>query len=54
MLDFYVVMVEDCCGAYKPNLHAATTENIADRFGVVVTAADVVEVWAGVPAGVAS
>ena len=54
MLDFYVVMVEDCCGAYKPNLHAATIENIADRFGVVVTAADVVEIWSGVLAGTAS
>ncbi len=48
MLDFYVVLVEDCCGAYKPNLHAATIENISDRFGVVVTAADVVDAWSTV------
>jgi ureidoacrylate peracid hydrolase len=51
MLDFYVVLVEDCCGAYKPNLHAATIENINDRFGVAVTGADVQAAWAEVLAG---
>lgn len=54
MLDFHIVFVEDCCGAYKPNLHAATLENIADRFGVVVTASEVVEAWAGILATTAS
>jgi ureidoacrylate peracid hydrolase len=48
MMDFYVVMVEDCCGAYKLNLHEATMENVRDRFGVVATAAEIQEAWASV------
>jgi hypothetical protein len=46
MLDFYTVLVEDCCGYYKENLHIATIENVNDRFGVVASAADVQACWA--------
>jgi ureidoacrylate peracid hydrolase len=49
MLDFYIVMVEDCCGFYKQNLHVATLENITDRFGVIASAADVTRAWAAKP-----
>ena len=33
MLDFYTVLIEDCCG-YKRTC-IATIENVNDRFGVV-------------------
>ena len=46
MLDFYTVLVEDCCGYYKENLHIATIENVNDRCGVVASAADVQACWA--------
>lgn len=46
MLDFYTVLVEDCCGYYKENLHIATIENVNDRFGVVASAAEVQACWA--------
>jgi ureidoacrylate peracid hydrolase len=45
MLDFYTVLVEDCCGYYKENLHIATLENMNDRFGVVASASEVTQAW---------
>jgi ureidoacrylate peracid hydrolase len=50
MLNFYTVLVEDCCGYYKQHLHDATVENTRDRFGVVAGAAEIVAAWAALPA----
>ncbi len=50
MLDFYTVLVEDCCGFYKPNLHEATVENVTDRFGITASSADIERAWAAIPA----
>jgi ureidoacrylate peracid hydrolase len=41
MLDFKVVMVEDCCAALSDDEHRATLENIIQQFGDVMTADEV-------------
>jgi ureidoacrylate peracid hydrolase len=45
MLDYYVVLVSDCCATYDQALHAATLVNIERLFGVVHTAGAVVTAW---------
>lgn len=46
MRDCYVVLLEDCCAGSSPALHQATLENVRTFFGTVVTAADVLGLWA--------
>ncbi|MBI2371677.1 MAG: cysteine hydrolase [Deltaproteobacteria bacterium] len=46
MLDYYVVVVEDCVASAKKDLHQATLENIRLYFGEVVPARDVTAAWA--------
>lgn len=41
MLDFKVVMVEDCCAALSDKEHQGTLENIIQQFGDVMTADEV-------------
>ena len=38
MLDFKVVMIEDCCAALSDDEHRAALENIIQQFGDVMTA----------------
>lgn len=45
MFDYYVTLVEDCCAAYDPSLHAATLENIRRHFGLVASSAEIVASW---------
>jgi ureidoacrylate peracid hydrolase len=45
MHDYYVVLVDDCCACYSPELHAATLSNIVDAYGVVTTSDELVDVW---------
>jgi ureidoacrylate peracid hydrolase len=52
MLDFYVVLTDDCCGDYSPEYHKGAVTNTLLRFGVVATADEIESVWAGVPASV--
>jgi len=42
MLDFKVVMVEDCCAALSDDEHRAALENVIQQFGDVMTATEVV------------
>ena len=41
MLDFKVVMVEDCCAALSDDEHRGALENIIQQFGDVMTADEV-------------
>jgi ureidoacrylate peracid hydrolase len=41
MLDFKVVLVEDCCAALSDDEHRAALENIIQQFGDVMTADEV-------------
>jgi len=50
MRDYYVTFVEDCSATYDQAKHDATLRNMADHFGVVVTADQVVEAWQRMPA----
>jgi ureidoacrylate peracid hydrolase len=34
-LDYQVILVEDCCGAYFPEEHASSLNNISKYFGIV-------------------
>lgn len=35
--DYHVILIEDCCGAYDKDEHAATLNNIAKFFGTVTS-----------------
>ena len=41
MLDYNVVMVDDCCAALSDREHLATLENMIQQFGDVLTGTDV-------------
>jgi ureidoacrylate peracid hydrolase len=41
MLDFKVVMVEDCCAALSDDEHRSALENVIQQFGDVMTASEV-------------
>ena len=43
MLDFKVVMVEDCCAALSDEEHLSALETIIQQFGDVMTSAEVLE-----------
>jgi ureidoacrylate peracid hydrolase len=49
MLDYYIVMVEDCCGDFQPEYHAGAKTNVELRFGIVSTADEVESIWAPIP-----
>jgi ureidoacrylate peracid hydrolase len=55
MYDYYVTMIDDCSAAYDAKLHMATLENIRRHFGMVASAAQIMETWSGLadkrPAG---
>ena len=42
MLDFNVVMVEDCCAALSDDEHQATLETFIQQFGDVLTSQEVI------------
>ena len=51
-LNYYIVLVEDCCATTSQSLHRATLANIDENFGVVCTAPEVVDAWdSAEPAG---
>jgi ureidoacrylate peracid hydrolase len=45
MQDYHVVLVEDCAGAYHPNAHSSTVENVKAFLGRVVDLATVRHCW---------
>ena len=47
MYDYYVTMVEDCCGAYDPKLHIGTLENMRRHFGLAASSQDIIDSWDG-------
>ncbi|GAB3599869.1 cysteine hydrolase family protein [Microbacterium tumbae] len=44
-LDYHVSLVEDCCAAYAPELHAGTVRNVQSTFGAVVTGDRLAAIW---------
>ena len=46
MLDYYVVAVGDCAAAKTPAAHEASLASIADGFGIVAKADEVIAAWA--------
>jgi ureidoacrylate peracid hydrolase len=46
MHDYYIVLVDDCCSCFSPELHQATLQNIRDAYGVVTTADELSGIWA--------
>ena len=44
MLDFKVVMVEDCCAALSDDEHRSALENMIQQFGDVMTTDEVITV----------
>ncbi|CAB4530327.1 MAG: isochorismatase family protein [Actinobacteria bacterium] len=44
MLDFKIVMVEDCCAALSDDEHQATLESIIQQFGDVRTSSEILEI----------
>jgi ureidoacrylate peracid hydrolase len=45
MLDYHIVLVEDCTASYSEEPHRATLANIRRAFGQVATAEQVTAVW---------
>ena len=45
MHDYYIVLVDDCCSCFSPELHQATLQNIRDAYGVVTTADELSGIW---------
>ena len=45
MRDFESTLVADCCAGRTVQMHEATLENVRMHFGVVATAAEVVDAW---------
>src|SRR6266540_3588209 len=45
MLDYHIVLVEDCTASYSEEPHQATLANIRRAFGRVVTTEEIVSVW---------
>ena len=45
MHDYYIVLVDDCCSCFSPELHQATLQNIRDAYGVVTTADQLSGIW---------
>jgi ureidoacrylate peracid hydrolase len=47
MRDFYVVVVEDACAAYRVEEHKSALDNVRRYFGEVLSSPDVTEIWSG-------
>jgi ureidoacrylate peracid hydrolase len=45
MRDYYVVVVDDCCGSYSQDLHDGTLQNVRDAYGIVASSDDVIDTW---------
>lgn len=45
MMDYNIVFTSDCTAAYSPDEHNAALRNMANNFGRVVSAADVIATW---------
>jgi isochorismate hydrolase len=45
MLDYDVVVLADCCGSTDAAEHASALKRIADRCGLVVESAAVLDAW---------
>jgi len=45
MHDYYIVLVEDCCGSFSPELHHGTLQNARDAWGVATTADELSAIW---------
>jgi nicotinamidase-related amidase len=45
MLDYHIVVVEDCTASYKEEAHQATLSNIRRAFGRVATADEIAALW---------
>jgi ureidoacrylate peracid hydrolase len=45
MLDYYVVVVDDCCGSYSQELHNGTLQNVRDAYGIVASSDEVIATW---------
>jgi ureidoacrylate peracid hydrolase len=43
----YIVVPEDCVGAYNPALHQATLDNVRALFGDVIDSAELIAQWGG-------
>jgi ureidoacrylate peracid hydrolase len=43
-LNYNVILVEDCCGAYFPDEHAAALKNISQYFGTVAQSNAIMEI----------
>jgi ureidoacrylate peracid hydrolase len=44
MLDFKIVMVEDCCAALSDDEHQGTLESIIQQFGDVRPSSEILEI----------
>ena len=45
MLDYHIIVVEDCTASYSEESHQATLSNIRRAFGRVATADEIATVW---------
>ncbi len=49
-IDYYVTLVEDCCGAFNEQDHAGALARFDRDYGAVVTADEIIACWNAVPA----
>jgi ureidoacrylate peracid hydrolase len=49
-VDFYVTLVQDCCGALDEEDHRVAVKRFARDYGPVVTSSEVIAVWQRTPA----
>lgn len=48
MMDYHVMLLEDCCATYSQVLHDTTLENIWRSFGIVADSAELMAAWSAV------
>lgn len=46
-LDYRIILVEDCCGAFSPEEHASTVTNVTKYFGIVSNSKVFAEIMEG-------
>ena len=46
-LDYRIILVEDCCGAFSPEEHASTVTNVTKYFGIVSNSKVLAEIMEG-------
>lgn len=44
-LDYYVTLVEDCCGTFCQEEHLSTIRNVESQFGYVTTKNEAFDIW---------